>query len=292
MFCPNHEVGTGPSSASRTARSTALLVSTPETIISASASATQPTSSTAHKAYDSVSQSFGPGFSGPLMVVTDLSQATSPDAAQTLMGRMQQEPGVAAVQPAGSGNGIMLIQVIPKTGPDDPATKDLVNRLRDDRDRIESGTGATYLVGGTTAANIDTSDRLADALPVFLAVVVGLALVLLTIAFRTVLVPLSSIAGFILSVFAACATVDNPIVKPLAFTLAVGVLLDALIVRLTPIPAFMALIGNRIWYHPRWFDRSVPDLDVEGAELEHRFATTAETDVVDSAAHGSDQVSR
>ncbi|NEW51330.1 MMPL family transporter [Nocardia cyriacigeorgica] len=208
------------------------------------------------------------------------------------MGRMQQEPGVAAVQPAGSGNGIMLIQVIPKTGPDDPATKDLVNRLRDDRDRIESGTGATYLVGGTTAANIDTSDRLADALPVFLAVVVGLALVLLTIAFRTVLVPLSSIAGFILSVFAACATVDNPIVKPLAFTLAVGVLLDALIVRLTPIPAFMALIGNRIWYHPRWFDRSVPDLDVEGAELEHRFATTAETDVVDSAAHGSDQVSR
>ncbi|WP_256668511.1 MMPL family transporter [Nocardia cyriacigeorgica] len=78
----------------------------------------------------------------------------------------------------------------------------------------------------------------------------------------------------------------------MAFTLAVGVLLDAFIVRLTPIPAFMALIGNRIWYHPRWFDRSVPDLDVEGAELEHRFATTAETDVVDSAAHGSDQVSR
>ncbi|MFE3446065.1 MMPL family transporter [Nocardia sp. NPDC059180] len=339
--------------------------------------ATQPESSTAHKAYDLVGQSFGPGFSGPLMVVADLSQATSPDAAQTLMGRMQQEPNVAAVQPAGSGNGILLIQVVPKTGPDDPATKDLVNSLREDRDSIESGTGATYLVGGTTAANIDTSDRLADALPVFLAVVVGLALVLLTIAFRTVLVPLSSIAGFILSVFAALgaqvavfqwgwgsgifdvttaptlsflpiialaiifglssdyqifvvsrikeehtrtgdaresvrngvahaarvvtaaalimfavfaafATVDNPIVKPLAFTLAVGVLLDAFIVRLTLIPAFMALIGNRIWYHPRWFGRYVPDLDVEGAELERRFAPVTDTE----PAPRSDQVSR
>ncbi|WP_431969901.1 MMPL family transporter [Nocardia sp. bgisy134] len=329
--------------------------------------ATQPDSSTAHKAYDLVEKSFGPGFNGPLLVVTDLSRATGPDAAQTLMGRLRQEPGVAAVQPAGTGDGLMLIQVVPKTGPDDPATADLVNRLRDDRAAIESGTGATYLVGGTTAANIDTSNRLAEALPIFLAVVVGLALVLLTIAFRTILVPLSSIAGFILSVFAALgaqvavfqwgwgaelfgvtkaqtlsflpiitlaiifglssdyqifvvsrikeehtrtadavtsvqngvahsarvvtaaalimfavfvafATVDNPIVKPLAFTLAVGVLLDAFVVRLTLVPAVMALVGNRMWYHPRWFARYVPDLDIEGAELEHRMASRPESE--------------
>ncbi|WP_068057958.1 MMPL family transporter [Nocardia xishanensis] len=329
--------------------------------------ATQPDSSTAHKAYDLVEGSFGPGFNGPLLVVTDLSRATGPDAAQTLMGRLRQEPGVALVQPAGAGDDLMSIQVIPETGPDDPATADLVTRLRDDRAAIESGTGATYLVGGTTAANIDTSNRLAEALPIFLAVVVGLALVLLTIAFRTILVPLSSIAGFILSVFAALgaqvavfqwgwgaelfnvtkaqtlsflpiitlaiifglssdyqifvvsrikeehtrtadavtsvqngvahsarvvtaaalimfavfvafATVDNPIVKPLAFTLAVGVLLDAFVVRLTLVPAVMALVGNRMWYHPRWFARYVPDLDIEGAELEHRMAPHLESE--------------
>lgn len=330
--------------------------------------ATQPDSSTAHKAYDLVEESFGPGFNGPLLVVTDLSGATGPDAAQTVMGRLQQEPDVVAVQPAGTGNGLLLIQVVPKTGPDDPATADLVNRLRDDRARIVNGTGATYLVGGTTAANIDTSRRLAEALPIFLAVVVGLALVLLTIAFRTILVPLSSIVGFILSVFAALGaqvavfqwgwgaelfdvtkaqtlsflpiitlaiifglssdyqifvvsrikeehtrtadatvsvqngvghsarvvtaaalimfgvfvaftTVDSPIVKPLAFTLAVGVLLDAFIVRLTLVPAVMALVGNRMWYHPRWFARYVPDLDIEGAELERLVIHETEKEV-------------
>ncbi|WP_040805926.1 MMPL family transporter [Nocardia concava] len=328
--------------------------------------ATQAESSTARKAYDLVSGSFGAGFNGPLLVVADLSHATSGDVVQTLIGRLQHEPGVAVVQPAASGNGMVLIQVVPKTGPTDSATDDLVNRLRDDRAAIENGTGATYLVGGTTAANIDTSKRLGEALPVFLVVVVGLALVLLTIAFRTILVPLTSIAGFILSVFAslgvqvavfqwgwgasllhitkgqtlsflpiitlaiifglssdyqifvvsrikeeftrtgdaitsvqngvahsarvvtaaalimfavfvAFTTVDSPIVRPLAFTLAIGVLLDAFIVRLTLVPAITALIGTRMWYHPRWFARYVPDLDIEGVELENRFAPEAES---------------
>ncbi|WP_330256941.1 MMPL family transporter [Nocardia sp. NBC_00565] len=321
--------------------------------------ASQPQSSTAHKAYDLIDRSFGPGFNGPLLVAADMSRATDPNAAQALIARLQQEPNVAVVQPAGTGDGLLLIQVVPKTGPDDSATADLVTRLRDDRTAIEAGTGANYLVGGTTAANIDTSSRLAGALPIFLTVVVGLALILLTIAFRTVLVPLSSIVGFILSVFAALGaqvavfqwgwgasflgvttgqtlsflpiiilaiifglssdyqifvvsrikeeysrsseaiasvqngvahsarvvtaaalimfgvfvafvTVDNPVTKPLAFTLAVGVILDAFVVRLTLVPAVMALIGDRMWYHPRWFARIVPDLDIEGTELERR----------------------
>ncbi|MFE5286030.1 MMPL family transporter [Nocardia sp. NPDC056611] len=338
--------------------------------------ATQSESSTARKAYDLVTRSFGAGFNGPLLVVADASHATSADAVQTLVGRLQQEPDVAVVQPAASGNGLVLLQVVPKTGPADSATNDLVNQLRDDRASIEAGTGASYLVGGTTAANIDTSKRLAEALPIFLVVVVGLALVLLTIAFRTILVPLSSIVGFILSVFAslgvqvavfqwgwgaslfdvtkaqtlsflpiitlaiifglssdyqifvvsrikeehsrtadavtsvqngvahsarvvtaaalimfavfvAFTTVDNPIVRPLAFTLAVGVLLDAFIVRLTLVPAVMALIGNRMWYHPSWFARYVPDLDIEGVELERRFAPELETEVPQSITNKS-----
>ncbi|MFE7742838.1 MMPL family transporter [Nocardia sp. NPDC057455] len=324
----------------------------------------QPESSTAHKAYELVSRSFGPGFNGPLLMVTDLSRATAPDAARTLMDRLRAEPDVAAVQPAGSGDGLLLIQVVPTTGPDDEATAQLVTRLRDNRDRIEANTGATFLIGGTTAANIDTSNRLAEALPIFLLVVVGLALVLLTIAFRTVLVPLSSIAGFILSVFAALGVqvavfqwgwgagffvvtqaqtlsflpiiilaiifglssdyqifvvsrikeeysrtgdatgsvqngvahsarvvsaaalimfavfvaftwVDNPVVKPLALTLAIGVLLDAFVVRLTLVPAVMALVGERMWYHPRWFGRYVPDLDIEGTELDKECTASA-----------------
>ncbi len=327
--------------------------------------ASQPESSTAHKASELVSGSFGDGFNGPLLVVADLSDATTSDAAHTLMTRIQQEPNVAAVEPAASANKLVLIQVVPKTGPADSATTDLVNRLRDDRADIESDTGARYLVGGTTAANIDTSERLGAALPVFLVVVVGLALALLTIAFRTVLVPVSSVAGFILSVFAALGvqvavfqwgwsgslfdvtkaqtlsflpiitlaiifglssdyqifvvsrikeeytrtgdavrsvqngvahsarvvtaaalimfavfvaftTVDNPIVKPLAFTLAVGVLLDAFVVRLTLVPAVMALVGDRMWYHPHWFGRYVPDLDIEGAEIEREHIVDIE----------------
>jgi RND superfamily putative drug exporter len=316
-----------------------------------------PTSSTARKAYDLISNSFGPGFNGPLLAVVDVSQATDPNAVATLAAGLQAEPDVATVLPSVNQNGVALLQVVPKTGPNDTETTDLVNRIRDDRTRIEANTGITYLIGGTTAANIDTSKRLGQALPLFLVVVIGLALILLTIAFRTILVPISSIIGFVGSVFAALGaqvavfqwgwgadqlgvvpgetlsvlpiivlaiifglssdyqifvvsrikeehtrtadarasvengvahaarvvtaaalimfavfaafiTVDNPIIKSLAFSLAVGVLLDAFLVRLTLIPAIMAIVGNRMWYHPRWFARYVPDLDIEGATLD------------------------
>ncbi|MEV0364605.1 MMPL family transporter [Nocardia fusca] len=201
--------------------------------------------------------------------------------------------------------------------------------MRENRPGIEAGTGTSYLIGGTTAANIDTSTRLGAALPTFLAIVIGLALILLTIAFRTILVPITSIIGFVGSVFAALGvqvavfhvvprikeectrtadarasvqngvahaarvvtaaalimfavfaafvTVDNPIIKPLAFSLAVGVLLDAFLVRLTVVPATMAIIGNRMWYHPRWFGRYDPNLDIEGATLDQDFTGASRT---------------
>ncbi|MCU1648067.1 MAG: hypothetical protein JWN03_8342 [Nocardia sp.] len=325
--------------------------------------ASQPTSNTARKAYDLISASFGAGFNGPLLAVVDVSHTTDPSALATLVDRLAAEPDVAVALPSVNENGVALLQVVPKTGPNEAATADLVNRIRDDRDRIESGTDTTYLIGGTTAANIDTSDRLGRALPLFLAVVIGLALILLTIAFRTILVPITSIIGFVGSVFAALGvqvavfqwgwaadqlgvtrsetlsflpiivlaiifglssdyqifvvsrikeehtrtsdarasvengvaqaarvvtaaalimfavfaafvTVDNPIIKPLAFTLAIGVLLDAFLVRLTLIPAIMAIVGNRMWYHPKWFGRYVPDLDIEGATLDEELTGT------------------
>ncbi|MFI9538041.1 MMPL family transporter [Nocardia fusca] len=79
------------------------------------------------------------------------------------------------------------------------------------------------------------------------------------------------------AVFAAFVTVDNPIIEPLAFSLAVGVLLDAFLVRLTVVPATMAIIGNRMSYHPRWFGRYVPALDIEGATLDQNFTGASRT---------------
>ena len=78
-----------------------------------------------------------------------------------------------------------------------------MNTLRSDRAEIVGSTGASILVGGTTASNIDVSAKLSGALPIFLVVVVGLAFILLTFAFRTILVPLKSIIGFLLSMSAA-----------------------------------------------------------------------------------------
>jgi uncharacterized membrane protein YdfJ with MMPL/SSD domain len=107
------------------------------------------------------------------------------------------------VTPVTTQNGISLIKLIPKSGPGDPATTALVHSIRDDRAAIEGQIGAHILVGGTTASNIDVSAKLSAALPIFLVVVVGLAFILLTFAFRTILVPIKSILGFLLSMAAA-----------------------------------------------------------------------------------------
>jgi RND superfamily putative drug exporter len=107
------------------------------------------------------------------------------------------------VTPVVAQNGISLIRVTPGSGPNDPATAALVHTLRNNRAAIEGRTGAHILVGGTTASNIDVSAKLTSALPIFLLVVVGLAFLLLTFAFRTTLVPITSILGFLLSMAAA-----------------------------------------------------------------------------------------
>lgn len=225
-------------------------------------------------------------------------------------------------------------------------------------------TGTDVWVTGAAAAAIDVTERLGAALPLFLALVVGLAFVLLMIAFRSLLVPLTAVAGFLLALaaafgatvavyqwgwFAAVFGVDAPgplisfmpvilvgvlfglamdyqvflvsrmredfvngaeahvavrlgfahgarvvlaaavimisvfasfvlggdtLIGPMAFALAVGILLDALVVRKTAIPAIMTLLGRWAWWLPRWLDRILPDVDPEGARLvEHLRAT-------------------
>ena len=314
----------------------------------------KPKSDTSRKAYDLTTSAFGPGFNGPLLVVAD--GVTSPETAQTMATALGKVSGVVNATPSAVTNGVGVIRVIPATGPSDPATADLVTRLRDNRAQIEGTSGAKVLVGGVTASNIDVSAKLSSALPVFLVVVVGLAFLLLTFAFRTILVPIKSIIGFLLSVFAAFGlqvavfqwgwgekifgitkaetisflpiimlaiifglssdyevfvvsrikedftktgdargavergtglsarvvtaaalimftifvafmTSKDPTIKAIGFAFAAGVFLDAFVVRLTLVPAVMAIVKSKLWYHPQWFAKYVPDPDIEGEQL-------------------------
>jgi putative drug exporter of the RND superfamily len=314
----------------------------------------QPVSTTERQAYDLTTEGFGPGFNGALLIVSE--NVRSAASTRQIAGALAKLPDVAAVDPVITRSGVSLIRLIPKSGPADPATTTLVDTIRGDRAAIEGTTGAHILVGGTTASDIDVSAKMASTLPLFLIVVIGLALVLLTFAFRTILVPLKSILGFLLSmaaalgaqvamfqwgwgqhifgitptqtisflpvimlaiifglssdyevfvvsrikedltangdarravqrgtglsarvvtaaalimfsIFVAFMFTSDPTIKAIGFSFAAGVFLDAFVVRLTLVPALMAVVGSRIWYHPRWFARRVPDPDIEGRRL-------------------------
>lgn len=316
---------------------------------------TQPTSSTARQAYDITTASFGAGFNGTLLVTVEGVR----DAAQVrpAVDAIERLDDVAAASIGVVQNGTALISVIPDSGPNSAATEDLVTALRQRHATFERlSDSPRVLVGGLTASNIDVSDKVGSAIPIFLAVIIGIAFVLLTFAFRTILVPLKSIAGFLLSVGAAmgvqvavfqwgwgsdllgitpgriisfipvlmlaiifglssdyeifvvsrvkerftrtgdateavirgtalsarvvtaaalimttvfAAFIVNPdsTLKAVGFSFALGVFIDAFVVRLTLVPAFMAIVGSRIWYHPRWFAKYVPDPDIEGERL-------------------------
>jgi len=321
--------------------------------------ASKPTDNTQRKAYDLTTEGFGAGFNGALLIVAQ--DVDSPTDTQQIAAALTKMPDVTKVTPLAAQNGTSLIRLIPKSGPNDSATADLVHTLRNDRTAIEGQTGAHILVGGTTASNIDVSSKLSSALPIFLLVVVGLAFILLTFAFRTILVPIKSILGFLLSmsaavgaqvaifqwgwgerlfgitpaetisflpiimlaiifglssdyevfvvsrikeeytkngdarravqrgtglsarvvtaaamimfsIFVAFMFTDDPTIKAIGFSFAAGVFLDAFVVRLTLVPAVMAIMRSKLWYHPEWFATYVPDPDIEGQRLEHKVA--------------------
>ncbi|SFL60636.1 MMPL family transporter [Geodermatophilus ruber] len=323
------------------------------------------------QAYDLISETFGPGLNGPLVVLIDgLDPATAQQAAGQVAvavgGTPTPTPGefegglpdVAYAAPRVLPDGTAaLVTVVPESGPQEAATSDLVASLRDLAPQLEEQTGADLAVTGQTAVAIDVSDRLDDALLPFALVVVGLAVLLLLLVFRSILVPVKAAAGFLLSVaasfgavvavfqwgwladvfgvpttgpvisfmpviliavlfglamdyevflvsrmreeyvhgaepraavlagarhasrvvvaaalimfsvFASFVTIEDVIVKAIAFGLAVGILLDAFVVRMTLVPAVLALVGRAAWWLPRWLDRLLPDLDVEGARL-------------------------
>ncbi|MFF1903761.1 MMPL family transporter [Kitasatospora sp. NPDC058218] len=170
----------------------------------------QPTSTTQRRAYDHLSEGFGPGFNGPLTVLVDAKGAADPKAAAERVGQeVAGLPGVVSVSPPvfNKAGDTALINAVPSTGPSAAETEELVHTIRDRSAGLKSATGATVLVSGATAMNIDVSQKLSDALVPYLAVVVGLAVVLLLVVFRSVLVPLKAALGFLLSVAAALGAV-------------------------------------------------------------------------------------
>ncbi|MET9670058.1 MMPL family transporter [Streptomyces sp. NPDC006475] len=314
----------------------------------------QPVSTTQRKAYDMLSDGFGPGFNGPLLVVVDGDKSAADRTVETIKGL----EGAAAVTPAtlNKAGDTAMITVIPKDRPSSVATEDLVHSIRD-------SSGDDVLVSGATAMNIDFSQRMNDALLPYLALVVGLAFLLLMVVFRSLLVPLKAALGFLLSVVAALGAVvavfqwgwlgslfgveqtgpimsmmpifmvgvvfglamdyevflvtrmreayvhgerpgaaivtgfqhgarvvsaaavimiavfsgfigsSEQMIKMIGFGLAIAVFFDAFVVRMAVVPAVLALLGHKAWWLPRWLDRLLPNVDVEGEKLHKRLTS-------------------
>ncbi|MBL3667569.1 MMPL family transporter [Streptomyces sp. M2CJ-2] len=170
----------------------------------------QPTSTTQRRAYDLLSEGFGPGFNGPLVVVVDAKNSDDPQAVFQRTGdEIKGLDGVITVAPAtpNEAGDTATITVIPDSKPSSVATEDLVHDIRDTGADIKADAGADILVTGATAMNIDVSQKLNDALVPYLTLVVGLAFLLLIVVFRSILVPLKAALGFLLSVLAALGAV-------------------------------------------------------------------------------------
>jgi putative drug exporter of the RND superfamily len=323
---------------------------------------------TQHKAYDLIGEKFGDGANGPLLVVADLPAGTTEtqllDAQVAVARRLAAFDGVVAVAPVGASSDrtVTAFQVLPAEGPSSVSTEQLVKALRA-ASPLEGGVAIG--VAGQATGNIDISQKLADALPLYLLVVVGLSLVIMVIVFRSLFVPLVATGGFVLSFFAALGGVvaiyqwgwlgglfgvatpapilnflptilvgilfglamdymlflatgmreayahgapaktavvlgvragravvmaaaiimtavfggfvlsESAIIRPIGFALAFGVLVDAFLVRLLIMPALMTLAGDLAWWLPRWLDRLIPNVDVEGASLERRHPHVA-----------------
>ena len=165
---------------------------------------TAPTSETRRQAYDLLSEGFGPGFNGPLLLAVEIDQGSVRDL-EPLAEAIGATEGVAAVsppQPNATGDAA-IIQVIPTTSPQDAATTELVRRLREVTIPAATPEGVVVHVGGGTATFIDLSERVTNALPWFIGAVVLLSFLLLMVVFRSILVPLKAALLNLLSIGAA-----------------------------------------------------------------------------------------
>jgi RND superfamily putative drug exporter len=165
-----------------------------------------PPDTMTRQAYDLLSEGFGPGSSGPIVIAAELPSAAAKSDVDRLAKQVRRDPGVAFVSPVAVNKqgDAALVNVIPKTSPQGAATGDLVTRLRDETVPNQlQGTGVTVHVGGQNAALNDQSDLVKKRLPLFIAGVVGLSFLLLLVAFHSPLVSLKAGVMNLLSVGAA-----------------------------------------------------------------------------------------
>ncbi|WP_416418759.1 MMPL family transporter [Paenarthrobacter aromaticivorans] len=323
----------------------------------------EPVDSQAFKAYDLTRNSFGEGVTGPIVVVAEFPEGLSETDAKNkqfdVAGQLRDVENVTAAVPVALSEDrrTAVFQVIPKEGPASASTVQVVSDVRAKGTQIREDLDVSIGLTGQTAGNIDVSAKLGAALPPYLAIVVGLSLILLLLVFRSIVVPLLATGGFLLSLAAAFGAVvavyqwgwlgaifdvANPgavlsflpiiligvlfglamdyqvfitsgmresfmhgenakhavrtgfshaaavvtaaaiimvsvfsgfifshltMVRPLGFAMAFGVLIDAFVVRMTIVPAVMYLLGEKAWWLPKWLQRILPDVDVEGAKL-------------------------
>jgi RND superfamily putative drug exporter len=166
---------------------------------------TDAPSMTSRAAYDLLAEGFGAGFNGPLVVVV----RGNADAAAAVQRTLSSTAGVAATTPPlPAGPQLSTVIVFPSAGPQDARTADLVDRLRSRvLPPLAASTGATLLVGGSTAAVVDFADAVGGRLPLFIGLVVGLSALLLLVVFRSVLIPIKAALLNLLSVGAAMGAI-------------------------------------------------------------------------------------
>ncbi|SFR92572.1 putative drug exporter of the RND superfamily [Microbacterium sp. cf046] len=321
----------------------------------------EPAGSTSYQAFQIIEEEFGAGANGPLLVTATASDPIDDDdllAAQVEVAQQLADlDDVAAVAPIATSddNTLLAFQVVPQEGPNSESTEQLVQDIR----ALAPVDGdLTIGVAGQAASNIDISQALSDALPVYLLVVVGLSFLIMILVFRSLLVPVIATGGFVLSLFATYGLIvgvfqygwgasliglsstgpilsflpvilvgilfglamdyqlflasgmreafvhgspaklavaqgfragrsvvtaaalimvsvfggfifsQSTMIRSIGFGLAFGVLLDAFVVRMLLMPALMHLLGRSAWWLPRWLDRVMPNVDLEGASLE------------------------
>ena len=157
------------------------------------------------QSYDIISDRFGEGSNGPLLVVAkdQDAAAVTPQEYFQLLTNIAQLDGIAEVSPGGFNEDgtIAIISIIPQNGPTDEATKELVESLRSDP-AVTENTNAEIGVTGLTAINIDISEKLAEVFPIYIGIIVVLSLLILLVVFRSIIIPIKATVGFLLSILA------------------------------------------------------------------------------------------
>lgn len=337
----------------------------------------QPADSTEKQGYDLISDEFGEGYNGQIAMLVNVQdqndQETLNQDLENITDDIDDMNSVDIVAPAqlNENEDYALISIIPEEGPNAESTNNLVHDLRDYNDEAQEQYDFETEISGQSVIDIDMSQKLNDAIPVFAGVIVALAFILLMVVFRSIIIPLKAVGGFVLSlsatlgfttlvmqdgvmsqlfgvdtpgpllaflpvivigllfglamdyevflmsriheeysktgdnehsikvgikesgpvivaaalimfsVFIAFAFQDDIMIKSMGMALAFGVLFDAFIVRMMLIPALTKLFGRTAWYMPKWLNRILPKVDIEGHALQDKMSSSNQETLAD-----------